>query len=203
MKPTLPGGLYGMLDTGFGDPVAQARLLCGAGCRVMQLRAKGWPAEAVEDAARAIQPLAASAGALLLINDHPEIAARVGAAGAHIGQEDGAVEAARAALGPDRLLGLSTHTDAQVSAAQSVADYIGFGPVFGTQTKATGYAPRGVDALARAAERSAIPVVAIGGITEDNVAAVVGSGARCWAVISAVWRSQSPLKAARWFARLE
>ncbi|MFT4979902.1 MAG: thiamine-phosphate pyrophosphorylase [Myxococcota bacterium] len=203
MRPALPAGLYGMADAGFGDPVALGCMLAEAGCRVIQLRAKGWSEADLRAAAAALLPPLRARGCLLILNDHPALAAAVGADGAHIGQDDGRAAEARAMLGPARLLGLSTHTPQQVDAAQGVADYIGFGPVFGTQTKATGYAPRGVGALAEAATRSAIPVVAIGGITTANLPDVRGSGAHCWAVVSAILRAPSPPEAVRLFLSIE
>jgi len=199
----IPPGLYGMADAGAGDPVESGAMLAAAGSRVIQLRAKGWSPDAIAAAARAMLPLLRAHGSLLIINDHPAVVAAVGADGVHIGQGDGDVAQTRALIGPGRLLGLSTHTPRQVDDAQAVADYIGFGPVFGTQTKATGYAPRGVDALADAVRRSRVPVVAIGGITRDNVSAVHSSGARCWAVIGDILRSPSPREAAGFFAAIE
>lgn len=192
-----------MADASFGDPVSSGAMLAEAGSRVIQLRAKGWSLQDIRLAARALLPVLHARGALLIINDHPEIAASVGADGAHVGQDDGAVARARAVLGPERVLGLSTHTPAQVEAAQGVADYIGFGPVFGTRTKKTGYAPRGVEALRDAVAASRVPVVAIGGIDRDNVELVRSSGVHCWAIIRGILCDTSPSSAARRFAQAE
>lgn len=192
-----------MADADFGDPVTAGVMLADAGSRIIQLRAKGWSAADIRAAAQALLPALHARGALLIINDHPEIAAQTGADGVHVGQDDGALAEARAVLGPDRILGLSTHTPEQVQAAQGLADYIGFGPVFGTRTKATGYAPRGIDALHAAAKASAVPVVAIGGIDRENVGLVQASGAHCWAIIRGILGDTSPSSAARWFVRTE
>jgi thiamine-phosphate pyrophosphorylase len=108
-----------------------------------------------------------------------------GAAGAHVGQDDLPPGAARAQLGPDALLGYSTHDAAQIArAVQEPVSYIAVGPIFGTRTKATGYEPVGLD-LVRTARRlaPAHPIVAIGGITLERAQSVLDAGATAVAVI--------------------
>ncbi len=178
-------GLYGIADAGWGDPVVIGAALAAAGCGVIQLRAKGWSAARIAAAGAALLPVLHTHGSKLIINDHLAVAARIGADGVHLGQDDGALDDARRALPPSALIGYSTHTLAQVDAAQG-ADYIGFGPVFTTDTKVTGVAARGVALLAQAVARSRCPVVAIGGINARNLADVQGTGAESWAVISAI-----------------
>lgn len=196
---TLPRGLYGMVDTGAPlPPPTQLDVLLRAGCRVMQVRAKGESADARRSLVRALVPAARASGALLLVNDDIDAAAH--ADGVHLGQEDAPPAAARARLGPRALIGWSTHTAGQVEDARGAVDYIGFGPVFGTATKDTGYAPRGVAALADAVARFGGPVVAIGGIGEGDLPALQAAGAWCWAVIGGVWGAPDPLLAARRFA---
>lgn len=175
-------GLYGMADAGFGDPLAQVRLLAAEGVSPIQLRCKGWPRDRVREIALAALPL----GVMLILNDDAALAAELGLM-AHLGDGDGA------ALGPH---GRSTHTLAQVRAERE-ADYIGFGPVFGTATKHSPWSPRGVDLLAEAAAASQRPVVAIGGITRENLALVKASGVAGWAVIGDIWRSPDPVAAIR------
>lgn len=185
MPPTLPPGLYGMADAAFGDPVALGRALARGGCRVVQLRAK--QATSAERLALAVALRASLAGTdtLLVINDDVEVAARAGADGLHLGQGDGALREARARLGPSALIGRSTHSLAQVDAALAEgADYIGFGPVFPTRTKEDADPVVGVEGLAAACARSAVPVVAIGGIRLEHLPALVRSGAHAWAVVS-------------------
>ena len=179
---SLPQGLYAIADAGFGDPYDLALALARNSCPLIQLRAKGWPkTEVTSVAARLVGPIH-EMGAKLIINDHADIAAEVGADGVHIGQEDGSVDQARSLLGPDALIGLSTHTISQVLSA-GPADYIGFGPVFTTSTKDAAGSPRGVDALRSAVQASKVPVIAIGGITHQNLASVQSTGAHGWAIV--------------------
>jgi thiamine-phosphate pyrophosphorylase len=109
-----------------------------------------------------------------------------GASGAHVGQDDLPVPAARALLGVDAILGCSTHTIEQIeAAAASPATYVAIGPVFGTRSKETGYNAVGLSLVAEAAGRAAgKPIVAIGGITLETAPAVIEAGASCVAVIS-------------------
>ena len=186
----LPAGLYAIADAGFGDPVALGAALYEAGCPLVQLRCKGWPDAATERAARALLDVARRHRAMLVINDRVEVAAAVGAHGLHLGQDDGDAVAARRALGPVALIGRSTHDLAQVEAAcadPASIDYVGFGPVFPTTTKADASAVRGVDRLASAVAASRVPVVAIGGITADNLEQVRSTRVHAWAVIAALF----------------
>lgn len=179
----IPPGFYGVADAGFGDPVSQARLLAEEGVGVVQLRCKGWPPERVLAAGRACL----AAGVPLVINDHLDVA-RVLGVPVHLGQDDGA--------DPDHPFGRSCHTVEQVRAAGR-AGYLGFGPVFPTGTKATGYDPRGLEALAEVVRVSPVPVVAIGGIDLSRVEAVRATGVHAWALISAVWTATDPRSVVR------
>ncbi len=184
-----------MADATFGDPVDQARRLVAAGCRVLQLRCKGWRREAATRAARAARTACADR-ALLIVNDHVDVAAAAGAHGVHLGQADGPMRVARAALPPGTLIGRSTHDDAEIDAARAEgADYIGFGPVFPTGTKDTGFSPQGPKRLAAAVARFGGPVVAIGGIDASNVWRVRAAGAHGWAVVGGIWRAADPASA--------
>ncbi len=169
-------GLYGMADATFGDPVVQALMLAEEGIRPVQLRCKGWSVEAVRAAALALSEVPA-----LVINDHAALALELGRV-AHLGDGDGA------ATGPH---GRSTHTLEQVRTAGD-ALYLGFGPVFSTGTKETGWPPRGVELLAEAVRVAGRPVVAIGGIEPSNLDAVRATGVAGWAVVGAIWRSSDP-----------
>lgn len=122
-------------------------------------------------------------GARLIINDHTKVANTIGADGVHLGQDDGSVDEARALLGPNALIGLSTHSLEQVRLAKNV-DYIGFGPVFETTTKVAAGPPRGLVDLRAAVSESAVPVIAIGGITGKNLSAVRATGTHGWAIFS-------------------
>jgi thiamine-phosphate pyrophosphorylase len=126
--------------------------------------------------------------AALIINDYVDIAKAVDADGVHLGQDDMPVEEARKVLGKRKVIGISTHSLAQaVSAEQSGADYIGFGPVFQTLTKDAGR-PKGIDGLMKIRKQIHIPVVAIGGITWENVNEVLESGADACAISAGILR---------------
>jgi len=190
MRAGLPRGLYGIADAGFGDPVALGVALAEAGVATVQIRAKGWSEDDLVAASRELLPALRARGALLIVNDCLEVAARVGADGLHLGQDDppSDLAVARAALPPGALIGRSTHSLEQVAGAQD-ADYLGFGPIFATGTKVGADPPRGPALLARAVAASARPIVAIGGIEEIGLPAVKASGAWGWAVISAILRA--------------
>jgi len=126
------------------------------------------------------------AGAQLIINDHADIAAAVDADGVHLGQDDLPLENARSLLGPERIIGISTHSLQQALAAQvEGADYVGFGPVFPTSTKDAGPA-LGADALRTVCSKVTVPVLAIGGITRSTAGEAVLAGAAGVAVISGI-----------------
>lgn len=158
------------------------------GIRLIQLRAKGMASGPMLVLAEALLVRTRAAGAQLLINDRADIAAMCGADGVHVGQDDLTPAEVRRLLGPDATVGLSTHTDAQVSEALTQpVSYIAVGPVFGTHTKATGYDAVGLAQVRRAAAAAAVagvPVVAIGGITVDRAREVLDAGADTVAVIS-------------------
>lgn len=189
MRPPLPAGLYGMADAAFGDPVALGLALARGGCRVVQLRAKDLPPSDRLGLARGLVQALAPLQTLVIVNDDVAVAKASGAHGLHLGQEDGDLSRARAELGPDVLIGRSTHDLGQVAAAAAEgADYIGFGPVFATSTKALADPVVGLSGLAAACASSVLPVVAIGGITLADLPAVQASGAHGWAVISDLLR---------------
>ena len=183
---TLPRGLYGIADAGFGDPVALGVALGGAGVEVVQLRAKGVERARVLAWARALR--AALPDVVLIANDDPTIARDAGLDGVHLGDGDPSIEEARQILGPGALVGRSTRSLEAVRGFQH-ADYLGFGPVFATVTRVGSPEPRGVRLLAEAVRSSAIPIVAIGGIDVANVLAVQATGVHGWAVVSALLRA--------------
>jgi thiamine-phosphate pyrophosphorylase len=170
------------------DHVAIARDALAGGADIIQLRDKAGSLRDLLPQARAIQAMCREAGAIFIVNDRVDLALAAEADGAHVGQEDLPAEAARRLLGPSRILGVSTHDVEQARQARAAgADYIGFGPMFATGTKATGYTPRGADGLrAVRAEVGELPILAIGGITLANVRDVMSAGATAPAIISAV-----------------
>ncbi len=195
----LPPGLYGIADAGFGDPVELGLALADAGCRVVQLRAKGWDTARLDDAARRLAGPLRERATLLIVNDRPDVARRAQAGGVHLGQDDGPANSVRAAFGPSLVIGRSTHSLAQVRAAcaDPAIDYLGFGPVFSTRTRDGAGAALGVALLAEAVRISTAPVVAIGGITPARLPAVRSTGVHGWAVISAILGADDLESAAR------
>ncbi len=157
-----------------------------AGVRFFQYRNKSGSRRVLYETAARLASAARNAGALFIVNDHPDIAAAAGADGVHLGQDDLPLEHARKLLGGEKLIGISTHSREEALAAQAAgADYIGFGPVFPTVTKDAGEV-QGCSRLAEIRRSVSIPVVAIGGIKHDNVRDAIMAGADGAAVISAV-----------------
>jgi thiamine-phosphate pyrophosphorylase len=185
------------LDTGRTPENLAADLVAG-GARLLQLRLKDASTRELLAAARAVRALTTRAGALLLINDRPDVARAAGADGVHLGQDDLPVAAARAVLGPGALIGVSTHDVEQArSAAADGADYVGVGPVFATSTKRGALPPRGL-ALVRAVRTAVpLPLVAIGGITPETAAGVRAAGADAVAMIGALIRAPDVTAAVR------
>jgi len=146
--------------------------LLAVGARLIQLRAKDLEPAALEPVARRCADLCRAAGATLIVNDHANIAALAGAAGVHIGQDDGDAVEARAVVGPGRIVGISTHNRAQfLRALELPVDYIAVGPVFGTTTKENPDPATGLGFLEWASRELAgrKPLVAIGGIDERSM----------------------------------
>lgn len=160
----------------------------------MQLRMKEADDEEIIATARRFSAVCAEHQALLIINDRPDLVAAAGADGVHVGQDDVAVAEARSIVGPERLVGLSTHTPAQIDAAVDV-DYIGVGPVHATPTK-PGRPAVGFELVRYAAAHATVPFFAIGGIAPDNVAAVRAAGARRVAAVRALTEAADPHQAA-------
>jgi len=167
------------------------------GVDIVQLRDKDARDEEVVAAGRAFRELCHRHGALFILNDRPELVLECGADGVHLGQDDSSPDQARAMLGADALIGVSTHTREQVDTARaSTADYIGVGPVHATPTK-PGREAVGEDLVDYAARHAGKPFFAIGGIDPANVEAVVAAGARRVAVVRAIRDADDPRAAAR------
>jgi thiamine-phosphate pyrophosphorylase len=178
-------------------PDAFLRGALAGGVDIVQLRMKHADDAEILAAAARLAPLCAEHNALLVINDRPDLAVAADADGVHIGQDDAAVRNARETIGPDRLLGLSTHTPAQIDAAGPAGvDYIGVGPVHVTPTK-PGRPPVGLELVGYASTHSAVPFFAIGGIDAGNVADLARAGARRVAVVRALTQSADPERTAR------
>lgn len=152
---------------------------------MLQLRVKQVSSRAFLAIAREVRDICRQYDCLLIINDRADIALAVNADGVHVGQEDMPLAAARKVLGPDKIIGVSTHDPEQALLAErGGADYIGFGPLFGTNTKATGYTARGLDHLREMRVLVRLPIVAIGGITTERAASALAAGADAVAMIS-------------------
>lgn len=197
MTPALtPCRLYGIVDLGYITPLqleGMTQLLIRGGVDILQLRAKGRSIANIIDYGRRMHAITAPAGVPLIINDHPDLVRPIGAEGAHIGQEDGSLAAARAAAGPNAIIGRSTHSLEQAHAAfQEAPDYIGFGPLFATPTKPD-YPAIGLEDIARVEELAPVPVFCIGGIKPDNLDQVLAAGARRVVIVSGLLRATDPI----------
>ena len=187
--PFIPPPLLPILDLetlGATDPVAATRALAAGGAAWVQLRGKAISSERLHRIAGRVQAVAARTGLRLVINDRVDVALAVGAAGVHLGQDDLAPADARRLLGPEALIGLSTHSPAEARAgAAAPVDYLGIGPIFPTATKPDAAPPPGLAGLTRIAQAlaGARPLVAIGGITLATAPQVLAAGAAGVAVI--------------------
>jgi len=199
---TLPTPLYVVLDRGAAgdrDLVPLLDAVLAGGCRVVQLREKIMPLSDLYPVARALRRRCREAGCLFIVNDRVDLALAVEADGVHVGQDDLPAREARRLLRPGMILGVSTHDESQARRARDDgADYVAVGSMFPTGSK-TGFRLVGPDLLRRVRPEIRVPLVAIGGITVDNVAEVIRAGADAVAVISAVCASPDPAAAARRF----
>ena len=190
------------VDTpGFADRLAAALDAGDVACA--QLRWKEADDDALRRAAERLAPVCRARGVAFVVNDRPALAAEAGADGVHIGAEDGGYAAARAAVGPDAIVGVSCYDsrDRGIAAAEAGADYAAFGAFFPTATKRP-RARAGVDVLRWWRDAVTTPCVAIGGVTPENCGALVSAGADFLAVVSAVWEHpDGPAAAVRAFDR--
>lgn len=192
MSLSLPP-LYAILDPeqiqGRGVEEVLHELLC-AGVKILQLRVKSLAAKDFLDLARLIRSATAAHNCRLIVNDRADIAIACNADGVHLGQDDLPLHAGRR-LVANKIIGVSTHDIEQAQQAQREgADYIGFGPMFGSQTKDTGYSARGIAMLKEIRAAVTLPIVAIGGINEQNVSQVWQAGAESAAIISDILGSK-------------
>ncbi len=199
--PGLDLSLYlvaGAEDAGGRDLMAVAAAAVRGGVSVVQLRDKTATDAAMVAQARALKGLLAPLGVPLIVNDRLEVALAAGADGLHLGQEDMAPGAARRALGPEAILGVSAGDAAEAKIADpAVVDYVGVGPVYLTGSKADAGAAIGLEGLRALAALLAPPVVAIGGIQAGNAAEVMACGVQGVAVVSAICGARDPEAAAR------
>jgi thiamine-phosphate pyrophosphorylase len=167
------------------------------GVSIVQLREKQLPDDELTAIANALRALCERLGALLIVNDRPAVAVEVGAAGVHVGQDDMPVEQVRELVGPDMLIGLSTHAPEEIDAVDgAVVDYIGVGPVHATPTK-PGRPAVGLELVRYAAANAKVPFFAIGGLDLGNVDQVLEAGAGRVCVLRAIADAEDPEQAAR------
>jgi thiamine-phosphate pyrophosphorylase len=186
--------LYLVCDVIAGDFVARA---LSGGVDIVQLRAKHRPDEEIITAGRHYARVCHEQQALLILNDRPDLVDAIEADGVHIGQDDASVDAARALVGRDRLIGLSTHTPEQIDRANRAdVDYIGVGPVHATPTK-PGRPAVGLTLVRYAARQAQHPFFAIGGVQLANAPDVARAGATRIAVVRALTEVQEPEAMAR------
>jgi len=189
--------LYFVCDARPGtDLEALLRAALTGGADIVQLREKELGREEIERAAGTFRRVADTFSALFILNDDPELARTCDADGVHVGQDDVSAERARELMGPDAIVGLSTHSEEQVAAsAGRPVDYISVGPIWETPTKA-GRPGVGLDLIAHAAANAPHPFFAIGGIDTGNAADVVRAGAERLCAVRAIRDAADPAAAA-------
>jgi len=188
------------------DRAGMERALAGAlrgGADLFQLRDKHATDDELLAAARRARGLCRDAGALFLVNDRPDLAAACDADGVHVGQDDGTPAQAREAVGPDRIVGRSTHAPAQADAADAdpAVDYLAVGPVHATPTK-PGRPAVGLEYVSYAARTVGKPWFAIGGLDRETLPAAVRAGATRAVVVRAITDATDPESAARELSEL-
>jgi thiamine-phosphate pyrophosphorylase len=162
------------------------RLAMNSGIRIIQLREKLMSKKELHHEALALRSLTRKHQAIFIVNDYIDIALSADADGVHLGQEDMPLGEARKIMGKKKIIGISTHSLKQALAAEKGgADYIGFGPLFHTSSKDAG-SPKGLKALRELRKHIKIPIVAIGGISSENILSVLEAGADTVALMSAV-----------------
>ena len=190
---------YPILDTEVGarrgiDPVSAAASILEAGAQVLQFRHKGFLSREIFKQMERIAALCREARVLFVVNDRADLAALMGAA-LHLGQDDLPPAAARRVTGAETLIGFSTHNERQLRAAQTEpVDYLALGPIFGTSSKQNPDPMVGLDELRRLRPLTALPLVAIGGITRDNARGVLAAGANSLAVIGELFPQDGNLR---------
>ena len=164
---------------------------------LIQLRAKTQPLEEIVDLAGKLHAITSAAGIPLIVNDYAEVAAKVPVEGVHLGQDDDSLSHARKKAGRDVLIGKSTHSLEQATAAEREgADYVGFGPIFATPTKPD-YQPVGLNGIKRVHHEVSVPTFFIGGIKIDNLGDVLAAGAKRIAIVSGLIKAPDIAKYAR------
>lgn len=187
-------GLYAIIDSAMaGQTHAEiCQQLVDAGVAVIQLRDKTSTFEELMDIGKELREITRRANATFIVNDNPYLAREIDADGVHIGQDDFPPDIVREVMGPDKLVGLSTHSKQQAITASSwPIDYIGIGPVYPTDTKESNYLPVGTSLIRWVRQHIPLPTVAIGGITTQTIPDVLAAGATNVAMISELMRAEN------------
>lgn len=191
-KPPFPAGIYGITAEKFSlgrSTLEVVQQMIKGGISIIQYREKRphKSFSAMLEECWALRQVTRDAGVLFIVNDYVDIAQMVDADGVHVGQDDFPVAEIRRLIGPDKLIGLSTHSPEQAAAAvQAGADYIGVGPIFSTQTKDDVCAPVGLGYLDHVVRTCPLPFVAIGGIKEHNLRQVLDHGAKTVCLVTEI-----------------
>ncbi|MHB8283455.1 MAG: thiamine phosphate synthase [Caulobacteraceae bacterium] len=175
--------------------------LHGGDVAALQVRLKGVSDDVIEETVRAIQPIAEGHDVALILNDRPDLAAKLNCDGVHIGQEDATYDEAREIMGPDAIIGVTCHDSRHLAmeASEAGADYVAFGAFFETETKEASTRAE-MELLSIWQEVMATPCVAIGGITVETAAELAKAGADFLAVSAGVWNHpHGPAEAVRLF----
>jgi thiamine-phosphate pyrophosphorylase len=189
------------LSRGRSDLEVLNALIAG-GARAAQLREKEMSLRDFFELALAFRERTAQAGMTFIVNDHIDVCRAVEADGVHLGQDDFPVREARKLLGPQTVIGVSTHSLEQaLKAVEDGADYINVGPIFATQTKVHAGPPVGLELFRQVRARVSIPITVMGGINLDNLGEVLAAGASCIAVVSAVVGADDIASTVREFRR--
>lgn len=194
-------GLYVVLDPSVRADLNLENALRSAvagGARIFQYRNKSTSMKEAYAEALPLRKIAAELGVLFIVNDRCDLALAVEADGVHLGQTDLPYASARTIMGPDKLIGLSTHNEHQVREADRLKpDYIGFGPIFAPASKQDHDPVVGIAGLRQVRSLTSLPIFAIGGIRPEHVSAVMRTGANGIAVISAVLTAPDVTQAVR------
>jgi len=191
LKQRLKPGLYIILDDApYDELVQRGKRFLGLPLSAIQIRAKSLTKRDRINLAREFKRILATRPVTdrpqLIVNDDVELAKRLEMA-VHLGQMDCSIEAARRDLGPQTVIGISTHTlDQALKAQEAGADYIGLGPIYETQTKKNALTPRSKEQIEQIIQNISIPIVAIGGLTPDNVDPLIAQGLQILSMISAL-----------------
>ncbi|MCK5236724.1 MAG: thiamine phosphate synthase [Deltaproteobacteria bacterium] len=196
-------GLYPIMDLGLlgeGDVYDSTCRILEGGVGIIQLRAKQAGSKEMLEAATKMRRATESFKAVFIVNDRVDVAMLSGADGIHIGDSDLPPEDARELIGKEKLIGFSTHTKEEAQRAEmlispGIIDYISFGPIFTTQTKPDAREAVGVATLKEVCSFTDVPVVAIGGITEDKIKEVMSAGPDSIAMISEIMKAHDKLRA--------